>query len=313
MGMAVATAVHCRRFRADILHANSLRAGTAAVMAGALGAPGAVVHVRDVLPSTRAARTTARFVASRAAATIAISSYVAGSFAELAGTLAPRVILNSVDLRRFDPSRFSQARARARLGFDVKVPLLGVIGQITPWKGQDDAVRALATVRREHPTARLLIVGSPKFVSSATRFDNLTFERRLRSLVAELGLGDAVSCLGEREDIPEVISALDVALAPSWEEPFGRAVVEAMAMGVPVVATSCGGPAEIVTDGVDGVLAPPRQPDRWAAAISGLLSDPAARDRIGTRARETVEARFHSRRLGLELVGVYQELLGCVR
>ena len=156
-------------------------------------------------------------------------------------------------------------------------PVLALVGQITPWKGQEEAVRAIARVRAAYPSAILLLVGEAKFVSRATRYDNRSYLRRLHETVAELGLGDAVRFLGEREQVPDILRACDVALLPSWEEPFGRAVVEAMAMGTPVIATSVGGPAEIIRDGVDGVLVAPRRTDELAAAIIELLADePAA-------------------------------------
>src|SRR5204863_500605 len=80
--------------------------------------------------------------------------------------------------------------------------------------------------------------------------------------------------MGERGDLAPILRAMDVVLVPSWEEPFGVAVIEAMAMGVPVLATNVGGPAEIVRSGQEGVTLPPRQPERWAQVLDELLSCP---------------------------------------
>lgn len=129
-------------------------------------------------------------------------------------------------------------------------------------------------------------------MSRATRHGNRSYPRRLQEIAGELGLGDAVRFLGEREEVPEILRASDVALLPSWEEPFGRVVVEAMAMGVPVVATAIGGPAEIIRDGVDGVLVAPRQPEALAAAITRLLDDEPRRRAIGAASQRAVLARF---------------------
>ncbi len=97
---------------------------------------------------------------------------------------------------------------------------------------------------------------------------------------------------GEVEDAPALIAALDVVLVPSWEEPFGRVVIEAMAMRTPVLATSVGGPADIVTDGIDGMLLPPRSPEVWGASVAELLADPERMARMGTAGRETAVRRY---------------------
>src|SRR5207245_576576 len=125
------------------------------------------------------------------------------------------------------------------------------------------------------------------FTSKATRYDNVGYVEVLKRLTADLGLQKAVHFLGEREDIPEILSAIDVLLVPSWREPFGRSVIEAMAMRVPVVATDIGGPAELITQGVDGFLLPPRNPSLWARELSRLLSEPRRRSELGRRAQTT--------------------------
>jgi glycosyltransferase involved in cell wall biosynthesis len=128
-------------------------------------------------------------------------------------------------------------------------------------------------------------------------------------MVGDLGLAGAVSFLGERADIPEILRALDLVLVPSWEEPFGRSVIEAMAMETPVIATDVGGPAEIVTDGADGLLLAPRQPERWAEVAAGFLRAPGRREPMGTAARRTVEARF-SREVHVQgVLAAYREAL----
>jgi glycosyltransferase involved in cell wall biosynthesis len=163
--------------------------------------------------------------------------------------------------------------------------VLALVAQITPWKAQDDALRIVAMLKGRYPDIQLLLAGSPKFVSGATRYDNQAYLRSLRRLAADLGVERRVSFLGEREDIPGVLRAADVALLPSWEEPFGRSVVEAMAMGVPVVATAVGGPPEIVGSGEAGLVLPPRMPERWANVIAELIDHPDRRIDMGNAGR----------------------------
>jgi len=170
--------------------------------------------------------------------------------------------------------------------------LLGVVAQLTPWKGQDTAVQALGILCSQGIDAHLLLVGSAKFRSPAARYDSQAYVRRLRRLVTAGGLEDRVSWLGEREDVATLVRALDLVLVPSWEEPFGRVVLEALALQVPVIATDVGGPREILTEGREGLLRPPRSPEAWAQAIRTLADDAGARERMGRLGRARVQEAF---------------------
>jgi glycosyltransferase involved in cell wall biosynthesis len=148
-----------------------------------------------------------------------------------------------------------------------------------------------------------------KFRSGSTRYDNDAYMASLHRLVEQLDLGDHVRFLGEREDVPDILRALDLLLVPSWEEPFGRVVIEAMAMRTPVIATSQGGPAEVIDDDVDGRLLPPRDPDCWAENIEKLLADPAGRRAMGMAGRAKVVERFDQRSQAARITELYQRLV----
>lgn len=270
----------------------SIRAGRIAVAAGMAGGRPTVVHARDCLPPGPVSGLTLRAL-SRADAVIANSAYTRTALGPAAARA--RVVHNAVDLDRFAAPRLDRAAARARLGIGGDGPALAVIAQVTPWKGQDTAIRIAAGLRRRHPELRLLLVGSAKFDSPSTRHDNSSYLAGLHRQVAAAGLGDAVSFLGERDDLPEILAALDLVLVPSWEEPFGRTVIEAMAAGVPVAATAIGGPAEILDHGRTGLLLAPHEPWRWVEEIGPLLDD--GRRRAEMAALAGAEAR---RRFGIE-------------
>jgi L-malate glycosyltransferase len=297
------------RLGADLVHANSIRAGLAAGLAVSAGGPPVVVHLHDALPPGRSSSLALRAIGSRAAVAIPNSHYTEATYTRVHSTTAVRVVYGPVDLERFDPARIDRTGARSRLGLEPSALVLGVVAQITPWKGQDDAIRILALLKRRALDARLLLVGSPKFVSGATRYDNRAYARELSRLTRSLGLGGDVMFLGEREDIPEILRAVDVLLVPSWEEPFGLAVVEAMAMQVPVVATNVGGPAEVLRPREDGLLLPPRSPEIWANSVEELLRSPALRAEMGRKARERVAARFDVERYVKEVISAYEEAL----
>ena len=115
--------------------------------------------------------------------------------------------------------------------------------------------------------------------------------------------------LGEREDVPEILRATDLLLVPSWEEPFGRTIIEAMASGVPVAATEVGGPPEILGEDECGVVLPPRQPRAWAEEIVSLLSQPTRLAAMGERGRDAARRRFGMERQVSEVLEVYESVL----
>jgi glycosyltransferase involved in cell wall biosynthesis len=278
---------------AGVLHANSVRAGLATAVAARRGAPPAVIHVRDILPHGRSAHLVKRAVLTQPGAVVCISRYVADRFIPRGGSPLPvTVVHNPVDLTRFDPAKTDPRAARARLEMPSDVTLLALVGQITHWKGHDTALRALHLVRRTHPGVRMLIVGSVKFDSRATRFANEDYLASLRRLVDDLDLADAVRFTGEREDVPEILGAVDALLMPSIEEPFGRSIIEAMVMTTPVIATDVGGPVEILAHRVTGLLARPGDPVAWADAIADILENPGAARSRARRARRIAVERF---------------------
>lgn len=294
------------RFGADVVHANSIRAGLIAVAARqAGGGVPTVVHARDCLPPGPVSGLTLRTLA-RADAVIANSAYTRAALGPAAARA--RVVHNAIDLGRFAAPGLDRAAARARLGIENGAPVLAVVAQVTPWKGQDAAIRIAAGLRHRHPGLRLLLVGSPKFDSPSTRYDNGSYLAGLHRQVAAAGLADAVSFLGERDDLPEIFAALDLVLVPSWEEPFGRTVIEAMAAGVPVAATTVGGPAEILDHRRTGLLLAPREPWRWVEAIGPLLDDRAAWARMTALASTEARRRFAIERHVDAVLAVYAEV-----
>jgi glycosyltransferase involved in cell wall biosynthesis len=248
-------------------------------------------------------------VIRNAAAVAAVSDYAAASFNEgLRRPVAVRVY-NSIDHERFDPERVRPARVRQELGLHPAAPLLGQVAQITPWKGQDTAIRALSRLRGRGLDAHLLLVGHIAFSGRGVRLDNVGYVGELEELVDELGLRGAVHFLGLRDDVPEILAALDLSLLPSWGEPFGLATVESMAMGTPPLVSSLGAGPELVEDGVTGRTLEPGQPGPWAEAIGELLSDRAELARIGARG-VAAAARFRDDVHARQMLELYERAAG---
>ena len=297
------------RRRVDLIHANTLRSSLIAAGTRRLGGPPVAAFIHDALPAGRAAKLTSRIVRSQASVLFANSAYSAACFGLDITDPRLRVVSNPIDLAAFDPARQDRLSARAQLDLDADDLVLAVVAQITPWKGQREALLTLDALRGEHPGACLLVVGETKFVARSARYDNRAYLTELRELARDRGLEPHVRWLGERSDVPAILAAVDVLMVPSWAEPFGRVVVEGMAMGCLVAATAVGGPAEVIDDGVDGMLIAPREPELWAERISATLRDGGAADNIRARAPRAAQ-RFARRRFAESLLVGYRAEVG---
>jgi L-malate glycosyltransferase len=298
-----------REHQADVVHANSIRAGIELALARVAPAAG-VVHVRDCLPAGAATATTMRLIAARARSVIANSHYTAATVRARAPSARLEVVHPAIDTAAFDPAQIDRAAARAALGAaGRRRVLLGVVAQLSPWKGQDTAIEALRLLREQGVDAHLLLIGSAKFVARATRFDNDAYVARLRGMVTHAGIGEYVSWLGERDDVPRLVRALDMLLLPSHEEPFGRALLEAMALEVPVLATNVGGPSELVREGRDGFLLAPEAPVAWAQAARRIAENPQLAHAMGVSGRARVRESFNVEEHVRATLAVYERAL----
>ena len=286
-----------RRVKADFVHAFSIRAGLGCGLGS--DAP-LVVHAHDALGAGAASRGVAEVISRRARLILAASNFVAERLPSGRWRAPVTVVDNPVDLDSFDPACVSPTAVRAELGITV-------VGQITPWKGQDLALRVTAGLLERGLDVHVLVVGAPVFTSHGTRHDNLAYQQLLRGLQSSLGLNGRAHFLGEREDVPEVLAASDLTLVPSWEEPFGRIVVESMAMEVPVLATERGGPPQILRDG-GGVTLAPDEPVPWVEAAESMLLDPVARAEMGERGALLARTRFRLDRWIERVTAAYSEL-----
>jgi glycosyltransferase involved in cell wall biosynthesis len=298
-----------RRVRPDLLHANTPRAGLMCAPARLAGGPPLVVHLRDDLPRSGAGRAVHFALGRSADAVIAVSRYTAARFnAGLDRPLATHVY-NSIDLERFDPDRVQPGPIREELGIAPDAALLGQISQITPWKGQATAIRAVAQLRRDGLDAHLLIVGKVTFSGPGVRYDNRAYLDSLHGLVERLGVSEAVHFLGQRSDVPQILAALDLSLLPSANEPFGRVTVESMAMGTPPLVCEAGSGPELVEDRVSGRTLPLEPAAAWAEAARELLTDRAGLARMGARARAGA-ARFSDAAQTRDVLAVYARVTG---
>jgi glycosyltransferase involved in cell wall biosynthesis len=217
---------------------------------------------------------------------------------ELARLGRPRsrisVIPCGVDLARFCPEPVVEHDGPRRI---VSV------GRFVPRKGFDVLIQAMPAV----PDAELVIVGGPD--SSALADD--AEAQRLSALAGELGVADRVRLCGSvsRAEMPAVLRRADVVACTPWYEPFGIVPVEAMACGVPVLATAVGGMLDTVVDGMTGLLVPPKDSSACAAGLNWMLSDPARLAEWGAAGRRRAESRYSWDRIAADTLKVYQRLV----
>lgn len=230
---------------------------------------------------------------------LCVSGYVAESARRRMGIPPERVevLRNAVDTEVFRPrSREERRRIRDRLGLGEQ-PLMLCVGRLTPQKGQAALIEAFAELRKCGSSARLLLAGDGAWRE--------TYERRAR----DLGLDAAVSFLGTRSDVPELLAASDLLALPSLHEGFGLVLVEALASGVPVVASRTGPIPEIVRDGETGILVEPGEPAALVRGIATLLDDDARRREMGRRGRQDVVERFALPQMIRGLEACYERLV----
>ena len=186
----------------------------------------------------------------------------------------------SVDIEDFDPSAVpSSTEARRMLGLPTDIPLIGMVGRLQEWKGMHVLLNALPHVLEEQPKTHCVIVGGQHDLEPS-------YPKALREQTSRLGIDNHVTFAGFQRDIPTWMQAMDVVVHASDHEPFGIVIIEAMALGKPVVAGDAGGPQEIITEGVNGLLAPYGDDYALAQQILTCLNDPAYAQKIGRAARE---------------------------
>lgn len=191
------------------------------------------------------------------------------------------------------PAGRAAARARFAIGDELAV---GIVAALEHRKGHDVLLQALARLRAEGVALRCLVCGGGSRRSA------------LESLAQALGIGDVVRFLGEQRQVADVLAALDVFVMPSRHEGLGVAILEAMAMALPVVASAVGGISETVADGRTGLLVPPEDPAALSAAIAALDRDRSRAQGLGAAGRERVIADFSMAAMAQRYERLYEEV-----
>jgi glycosyltransferase involved in cell wall biosynthesis len=300
-------ATHLAATCPDIVHNHMYRAeivGTrAALVAGErLGRrPYIVTTVHSSRIRSTEDRATVRALTPSMDRLIAVSQSIVHKIADERAGLAPvRLIYNGVDLDRYEHQE-PCCTLREEYGMAPDAQIVGVVARLEPEKGHPTLLEAWPDVLRSCPDASLLIVGEG------------SQREALEHQAEDLRISRRVVFTGRRDDIPAVTAALDVAVLPSYREAQGLTILEAMALGRPVVASNVGGIPEMIQDGMTGLLVPPDDAAALTTAIVRLLSDHPLADMLARAGHDLVHDRFCIQMMVRSIEDIYDEGARVVR
>jgi glycosyltransferase involved in cell wall biosynthesis len=210
------------------------------------------------------------------------------------------VIHSGVDLSKFHPVQFDSVRFKNVLGIPDEAIIVGTVGRLTPIKGHRYLIEAAKDIVEEYPETYFLFLGDGELSSE------------LRSLAIKLGVNENIRFLGWRPDVAEILSIFDIFVFPSLNEGMGKAVVEAMSLGKPIIASRVGGILDLIIDGVNGLLVRPADSKILSASIKTLLFDPARMEKMGKEGKR-MALQYDSGIMVQKIVALYKGLAVSLR
>ncbi|HEV2828123.1 MAG TPA: glycosyltransferase, partial [Pyrinomonadaceae bacterium] len=298
----------------QLIHANSIRAGLV-ISAATVGLRVPIIwHVHDLLPRHPISTLIRFFILLRPPVRIVTVSR--GAADRLRGNLLSyfgqrvtvTVIHNAVDTERLRKTDGEKKTLHKELRLRAGDPLIGIIGNLSPIKGQLGLISAFAEVLKHIPDAALLIVGSAIF----NRDD--CYHEQLVSHAKVLGIADRVRFLGQRNDVPTIIRSLDLLVLNSTSEACPLVVLEGLACGAPVLSTAVGGVPELIAHGSNGWLIPSRDQQQLSQAIVSLIQQPDLRAQLAENGRRHVTTNFTVQEFMAALEALYANCAAnCVR
>ena len=244
-----------------------------------------------------------RFLGRRLRAVISLSHAIHDAMKSRGADLPNVTVIHcGIDIDRYREME-SPATLRRRHRIPEGAPVIGVVGNLRAWKGQETIVRATGILCRKYPDIRCVLAGGQTP-------EDAPYVERLQSIVTESGIEQNVLFVGFQKNAIDYMRLMDVVAHTSTSpEPFGIVTLEAMSLGKPLVSTTIGGPAEVVINGVSGLLVEPGKPELLAEAIGRLLDDRQAAAEMGERGRQRLHAEFSLEKNLRQTIEVYERVL----
>jgi glycosyltransferase involved in cell wall biosynthesis len=292
-----------RREKVDIVHSNTLTVLAGPVAARLCGRPH-VWHIHEIVPDKGRARRVLHALAARLSTrVVTVSDAVRRHILEDQPQAASKIVTihNGIDLAPFGPSDAERRRIREDLQVPADAVLIGMIGRVSRWKGQAVFADAAAETLRAGANVHFIAVGG-------VFDDERQFMDAFKEKVKSLGI-DRFRICDFRQDVPALLASFDVFVLPSiLPDPFPTVLIEAMASGLPVIASACGGVPEMVVAGQTGFLVPPGDASAFAKAMRQLAGDADLRNRMAAASRTHALAAFQLVRFVSEFENLYASL-----
>lgn len=300
-----------RRQRVHIVHSYNFHANVFSVPAARLaGVPCVVASIRDMGAHLTPWQAQVQKWLCRLADRIVVNADAISRSLVNQGYKpeAITVIRNGLDISRYT-HRHRAPGLRQEFSLPSHARLVTMLSRVDPQKGVEYFLRAAARIRHRCPDAYFLVVGDAYTANHGVLGRDETYWRQIKRSVTELGLQDHIRFTGMRSDIPELLSEADVSVLPSLSEGISNTLLESMAAGAPVVATSVGGTPEVIEDDEHGLLVPPRDAQALADAVCAVLENPWLAERLSAQARLRVENVFSLERMVQANQDLYVSLL----
>lgn len=287
----------------DIVHAHNGRTALAAAIAVRLAGRGQCIMTQHFLepnhatlrgPKAAVSGEAHHWMVGQMSRILAISEAVRQAMLDRGEAPARKIIVVPNGISAPEPA--DAAQTRRALGIAADTPLVVCAARLEREKDIASLVSAMGSVKDAVPEVRCLVAGTGSQKAA------------LEAQIERLNVAGAVTLLGFRADATSLMAAADIFVLPSLAEPFGLVLLEAMALGRPVIATRAGGPLEIVVDGETGFLVPPSSPEALADAVKRLIADPDAGRRLGENGLTRFQQYFTAARMAQATLAVYAEI-----
>ncbi|MBU1626943.1 glycosyltransferase family 4 protein [bacterium] len=234
---------------------------------------------------------------------IGVSRSVCNELKKISG-IDPNTIVyipNGVDIDEFERTAFDNS-FYTKFNIPHNVPIIGVVGKLSPHKGQADLIKAAPFIIREFPDVHFIFVGDPMKHQEY-------YSKELEDLAVALKVMEKVHFAGFQSNVPGILKSFTISVIPSWEEPFGLSIIESMAAKIPIVASNSAGASEIIGDGINGFLFTPKEPQSLAGRIIELLSDSAKQKDFALSGFETAKSKYSIENMITKTRDLYLEVL----
>lgn len=289
-----------------LIHSNNTTAQMFGAAAAGLSRIPSIWTVRDLVPLGGLGR-----ILYKLSSCVLVPSEAVELEVRRYGSGKVKKISNGIDLEKWNGLMAENGTAgsasaegiRSEFGIAPSDVVIAMVGQLVPWKGHRYLLEAAGIFSKRAANAKVLIVGGDLFA------EHRAYVEELKNMSAKLGIRERVVFTGHRNDVHRLLSAVDILVLPSLNEPFGRILLEAMACEKPVVASNSGGPREIIRDGTEGILVAEKDSEQIAGAVTRLIEDEKLRRDMGRAGRRRVEEFFDIRSKVKEIEELYRELV----